>query len=213
MLRMPQKYTCDERANIIIAQYLNGNILGLVTDQIIEYEALWKREATEDDAEFQDAVSIYFPEAYPQERMGKVFLGLKALLESEYEFVPELAMEYVMYRLIEDRIQISDDIGTDALEPITSDREYVIRILKEEYPDKGRIDPEEEEFSISWQEKLERLEDLHYYEDIYFWDMDYLQLDYYTESELRESPVSKYLGIDNISDENKKFILPPEWLK
>lgn len=213
MLKMPQRHTRDERANAIIAQYLNGNILELVRDQILEYEALWKREAAEDDTEFQDAVSIYFPENYPQERMGKMFLGLRALLESEYEFVPELAMEYVMYRLIEERVQISDDIGSDTQEPITSGREYVIQILKEEYPDKGSIDSEDEDSNISWKEKLERLEDLHYYEDIYFWDIDYLQLDYYTESELKESPVSKYLGIGNITDENRKFVLPPEWLK
>lgn len=213
MLKMPQQHTRDERANAIIAQYLNGNILELVRDQIIEYEALQKREAAEDDAEFQDAVSIYFPEGYPQERMGKVFLGLKALLESEHEFVPELAMEYVMYRLIQARIDISDDIGMDTLDPIPSDRDYVIRILKEEYPDAAASEDEEEEICISWQEKLDRLEDLHYYEDIYFWDMDYLQLDYYTESALKESPVSKFLGIDNISDQSKKFVLPPGWMK
>ena len=37
--------------------------------------------------------------------MGKVFLGLNALLESEYEFVPEFVMEYVMYSLIKVRLE------------------------------------------------------------------------------------------------------------
>jgi len=41
------------------------------------------------------------PEHYLAEKTGKVFLRLRALLESEYEFVPELEMEYVMYALIQ----------------------------------------------------------------------------------------------------------------
>lgn len=214
MLRMPQDYTYDDKANAIIAEYLNGNILELVMNEIIEYEDLQGKKAEEDDPAFQEAVSDFFPEGYPQEKMGKVFMGLKALLESEYEFVPELIMEYVMYRLIQTRICISDDTGTDTLDPISTDRDYVIRVLKEEASEEEELaEEEEEEFIVGWEERLCMLEDLHYYEDIYFWDVDYLQLDYYTEQELMDSPVSKVLGIDNIGDRGEKFEVPSEWLK
>ncbi len=79
MLKMPQQHTRDERANAIIAKYLNGNILELVRPQIIEYEALQGREAAEDDVEFQDAVSIFFPEDYPWERMGKILASISEI--------------------------------------------------------------------------------------------------------------------------------------
>lgn len=38
MLKFPQKHTEDEKANGIIARFLNGNILGLVKDEIADYE-------------------------------------------------------------------------------------------------------------------------------------------------------------------------------
>lgn len=118
MLKLPQKYTNDEKANGIITQYLNGNILDLVKGEIVDFEESREKEACEDDPAFCKAVSMFFPEHYPFEKMGKVFLGLYALLESEYEFVPELAMEYVMHSLIQAWIGITDSLGIKTLEPI-----------------------------------------------------------------------------------------------
>lgn len=72
---------------------------------------------------------------------------------------------------------------------------------------------DEEGLFIGWREKLKMLEDLHYYEDVYFWDFDFLQLDLFTEEELLASPVSEYMGIENIGDKGRKFMLPSEWLE
>ncbi len=36
----------------------------------------------------------FFPEHYPVEKMGKAFLGLRALLDPEYEFVLEDLHDY-----------------------------------------------------------------------------------------------------------------------
>ncbi len=213
MLKLPQKHTNDEKANGIIAQYLNGNTLRLVKDEIADYEDIREKEAREDDPAFCRAVSMFFPEHYPFEKMGKVFLGLQALLESEYEFVPELAMEYVMYSLIQARIGAADELGIKTLDPIPDQRDYVISILRKEYPDEPEVSDDEEDLFISWREKLEKLEDLHYYENVYFWDIDFLHLDFFTEEELLASPVSEYMGIQNIGDRSRKFVLPPEWLE
>ncbi len=122
MLKLPQTHTDDEKANGIIARYLNGNILGLVNDEIAGYESIWKKEAREDDPDFCETVRLFFLEYYPVKKMGKVFLGLWALLESEYEFVPELAMEYVMYALIQERIETADGLGKETLGPISEQR-------------------------------------------------------------------------------------------
>ncbi len=36
-----------------------------------------------------------------------------------------------------------------------------------------------------------------------------MYLDFFTEEELLASPVSEYLGIENIGDKSRKFVLPP----
>lgn len=213
MLKLPQIHTNDEKANAIIAWYLNRNILGLVQSEVMGYESIMGKEAQEDDPDFWDAVSGFFPENYPAEKMGKAFLGLQALLQSEYEFVPELAMEYVMYSLINGRIEIADGLGIKTLEPIPFGRDYVVKVLQEEYPGVSEISGSEEGILTSWQEKMESLEDLHDYENIYFWDFDFLLLDSITEDELLASPVLERLGIGNIGDGSKKFVLPPEWMQ
>ncbi len=73
MLKLPQKHTNDEKANGIIARYLTGNILGLVNDEIADYEYIRKKEAQEDNLDFCETVRLFFPERYPVENMGKVF--------------------------------------------------------------------------------------------------------------------------------------------
>ncbi len=71
--------------------------------------------------------------------MGKVFLELKALLESEYGLVPELIMEYVMYSLIKARVETADRLGIQTLEPISYHRDYVVKALCGEYHMRGNI--------------------------------------------------------------------------
>lgn len=90
----------------------------------------------------------------------------------------------------------------------------MVKALRRAYPDERKCSDDGEDLvRLSWQEQLERIEDLHYYEDTYFWDFDFMLLDSYTEDELLESPVSEYLGIENIGDKGGKFMLPPEWLE
>jgi len=81
-------------------------------------------------------------------------------LKSEYEFVPELAMEYVMYSLIQARIEIVDDLGIETLEPIPFQRDYIMGVLCEEYSDEPKTSDDGEDIFISWREKLERHTDI-----------------------------------------------------
>ncbi len=72
MLKLPQEHTDDEKANGIIAQYLNGNILGLVNDKIADYECLWEKEVREDDP---DLVRLFFRNIIRLNKWGKCFLA------------------------------------------------------------------------------------------------------------------------------------------
>ncbi len=213
MLKLPQKHTDDDKANAIIAWYLNRNILGLVRNEILDYESSRGKEAEEDDSDFCNAVRRFFPKRCPAEKMGSAFLGLRALLESEYEFVPELVMEYVMYSLIEARIETADGLGIRTLDPVPFQRDYLIEIFKKENPGMPEAYDDAGDIFFTWQEKLEQIEDLHNYENVYFWDFDFLQLEMYTEEQLLASPASKYLGIDNIGSPDRKFVIPPEWME
>ena len=171
MLKLPHKYTNDKKADALIAWYLSRNILELVSNEIVNYETGRGKEAQEDDFDFCSAVREFFPENYPAAKMGKVFLRLKALLESEYEFVPELVMEYVMYSLIKVRVETADRLGIRTQEPLSCQRDYVVEALRWAYPDEREYsDGGEDLVLLSWREELERIEDLHYYENTYFWD-------------------------------------------
>ncbi len=44
MLKLPQEHTDDEKANGIIARYLNENILGLVNDEIVTMNTSGKKK-------------------------------------------------------------------------------------------------------------------------------------------------------------------------
>ena len=101
--------------------------------------------------------------------MEKVFLGLKALLESEYEFVPELVMEYVMYSLIKLRLKTADRLGIRTQEPLSCQRDCVVEALRGAYPNEREYSDDGEDLvRLSWREELERIEELHYYENTYF---------------------------------------------
>lgn len=203
MLKLPHKYTDDKKADALIAWYLSQNIRELVSNEIVNYETGRGKEAQEDDFNFCNAVQDFFPENYPAAKMGKAFLELKALLESKYEFVPELVMEYVMYSLTKVRIETADRLGIRTQEPLSCpcQRDYVVEALRGVYPDEREYSDDGEDLvRLSWQEELERIEDLHYYENTYFWNFDFMLLDSHTEDELLVSPVLQYIGIKNIRD-------------
>ncbi len=88
--------------------------------------------------------------------------------------------------------------GEETLESISEHRDYVVKALRKKYPDTPEMADGGEGIFITWREKLERLEDLHYYETIYFWDYDFMQLELFSEEQLLASPVSEFLGIENI---------------
>lgn len=158
MLKLPHKYTEDKIADALIASYLNGNILELVRNEIVNYETGRGKEAQEDDPDFCNAVRDFFPEHYPAAKTWKAFLGLKALLESEYEFVPELVMEYVMYSLIQMRIEAADRLGMRTQEPVSCQRDYVVEVPRRAYPDEREYSDDGEDLvRLSWQEQLERI--------------------------------------------------------
>lgn len=76
------------------------------------------------DFEFLRNSKAIFPEHYSVEKMGRVFSGLRALLESEYEFALKLAMEYIMYAQIQERIEAANRTGEEMSALILGQREY-----------------------------------------------------------------------------------------
>lgn len=83
MLRFPEEFVTDEKADAIVRNYLNQRLIDMMDDIILMYEVGGYNAIDENDNAFAKYVSIYFPESYPREKTGKSFLGLYALLTAE----------------------------------------------------------------------------------------------------------------------------------
>lgn len=99
--------------------------------------------------------------------------------------------------MIKVRIETADRLGIRTQEPISFQRDYVVKAPREAYPDAREYSGDGEDLvRLSWWEELERIEDLHCYENTYFGDFDFMLLDSHTEDELMDSPVSEYMIIE-----------------
>ncbi len=142
------------------------------------------------DKEFLQYIhSMYLPETYPVDRAGIAFLGLYKLLKVDTEYVPELPMEYILYCLIHDEMDKISDFGEEAdyisrlPEPARSDLKKSIAVGME------GDDEDEAEFILSM------YEDLREYDEICFWDHDFLLLEHMSMEEIKKSDINKEMGI------------------
>jgi len=211
MLRLPDGLINDKKSNDIVEKYINKRIYSIVKDVIFEYAFNGIDDIRMDDKGFIEFVSVYFPPHYPKCKMGETFFGLYALLEAEDKFVPELVMEYIIASLIESFIAVADGLGLSTVERIETDREYVLSKLMEESED-GQAELGEGMAGASAMAKarLNAIENIREYEDIYFWDTDYELLNTYTEEALRTSVLNTELGI-GLKSKDSVFVIPKEW--
>lgn len=182
MLRFPHEFAKDPKANSIIKSFINGRIVA-VTDEVLrayDPEGYWSID--EFDHSFIEAVQKYFPANYDRIKIGMKFLGFYALLTDEKEFIPDIVMEYVMYALIEERIDILLKSGESTVLAIP-ERDYVMEALRIEAADDIPA-----ETVLNWYEDMQE-----YYENC-FWDVDYALLDLYTIDELRTSTMNELVG-------------------
>lgn len=207
MLKLPYPVFEDKNDERIVVEYISGRLLGLLKDALFCSMVERIEDLEENDEDFQDYIALYFPRSYDRNKMVKTFSGLYALLQSQDEFVPELAMEYLMANLIMGKLEEYKEMGMEELmvEPMEK-HAYIIGKLHEIY------DGNEDEFGISAEEIMNQIENLQEYLELCFWDMDYALLDECSEDELRDSPLNEILGIGLKEDEDK-FIVPPEWRK
>lgn len=205
MLKLPDPVFEDVNDERIIVKYISGRILELLKDVLFRSMIDSIEDLNENNRNFLDFISLYFPSSYDKSKMANTFTGLYALLEAEDEFVPELVMEYLMANLIMGKLEEYEDLGLEELivEPM-DEHAYILGKLHEIY------DGNEDEFGVSAEEIMNQIENLQEYLEFCFWDSDYALLDEYTEEELRRSPLNEALGIGLKEDENK-FIVPPEW--
>ena len=124
----------DKEAAEIVKKFVNDRLIALMEDIILD-EVAWKmainHTLAEDDGkksfdelvdlaelltdmDFAQNVSLmYLPDNFPIEQANQVFIGLYKLLKSKNEYVPELAMEYVLFHVIHAEISETDMINED----------------------------------------------------------------------------------------------------
>ena len=231
MLELPNPIG-DEKADRIVGSFVNNRLVALMEEAIIDC-AVTSGDIADGDyltAEELDLGRLmmserfayevllrYLPDWYPKSRANQMFFGLYRLLKAKGAYVPELAMEYVLYHLLEERIWVADMIGSGAWNdeaygdmelpfkrkygseaPATveripkSDREIVKSFAREIFKIEYNTDEELEE-AAEW--LVNQYEDLNEYIDVCFWDTDFEFLDEMTEDELMDSDINKEMGI------------------
>ena len=236
MLRMPNPLG-DAEADEIVSRFVNDRLIGLMEDAILDIRTFMEdHDGSLDegleakpsggladiaelmtDKEFAENVAMaYLPEGYPPQKASQQFFGLYRLLKAKKDYVPELAMEYILFQLIFNEVDDIDTINEYAREGAfdgledgpfldgADDREFstVLRIPE---PDRtvvenaarksveGQCGPDELEDLVEY--ILNQYEDLREYDESCFWDTDFLFLDDMTEEELLGSELNEYLGI------------------
>lgn len=127
-------------------------------------------------------------------------------------------MEYILYHVIYNEVwqvdQINEDMEDGLFDDLMDDPffegiedEEVTTVERIPEPDRAivlkalAVEAEmEEEEGITAEDLIESYEDLREYENICFWDMDFVLLDEITEDELVHSDAAKFLGIDERQD-------------
>ena len=235
MLKIPE-LPPDEAAAEIVRKFINNRLIGLMEDIIDEEVAFdmimsGKAAATEmEDKPFDELVDIdelmqdmdfaenvsqmYLPDGYPIEKANREFLGLYKLLKAKNEYVPELPMEYVLYRVIMNEIwqvdQINEDME-DGLYDDLMDDPFFEGIEDEEVTTVERIPEPDRSIVLNalevWEDEdltaeyiINQYEDLREYEEVCFWDTDFAFLDQMSEDELIHSDMAKFLGIGERRD-------------
>ncbi len=206
MLRLPVQYTADEKANLIIQKHITNQILELMKVVMVNCD-MDTENFDEQDEIFLDYVESYFPLNYPSDKMAETFYGFYHLLKSEEEFVPKLAMEYLMAELLCSHIEFSEDAGLSLEVPIENEREYVLSIIVSELDLKGL----REEVACEVNQYLSQFENLREYTETCFWDTDYELLNQYSEEQLLESEANDTLGIG--LEAKERFIIPAKWVE
>ena len=231
MLELPNPIG-DEKADRIVDSFVNNRLVVLMNEAIIDCAVSSGDMADGDNLtaeeldpgrlmmseRFADEVLLrYLPDWYPKSRANQMFFGLYRLLKAKGDYVPELAMEYVLYHLIEERIWVADMIGSGAWNdeayedmdlsfkrkygsevPSTveripeTDRKIVKSFAREIFKIECDTDEELEE-AAEW--LVNQYEDLREYVDVCFWDTDFEFLDEMTEDELMSSDINKEMGI------------------
>ena len=143
MLRVPNLIG-EEKAEKIVTEFVNYRLLEIMEDIILD-EVVWgmamRGELDESastksfdelvdlkelmlDDQFAAAVSMmYLPENYPLNKANKKFFGLYKLLKAKKEYVPDLAMEYILYSILESEVGEVDMINQDMEDGLFDDLE------------------------------------------------------------------------------------------
>lgn len=183
MLRIPTKYTADKKAEAIIEKYLNDVIIELAESAL--ETASDGKTPIEKDPMVKEHLAIYFPKACTEAMRIPVMKDLLWLLKDDKEHVPMLVMEYVIAKLFDVHIEVMEDADYPLNIPLSTDREYVVAVLKKDYPVATEMDP-------AWDDLIKEIEDLQEYETKYFWDTDFLWLNQYPgKIRLKDYKISK----------------------
>lgn len=227
MLKLPS--VPDGEAGEIIKRFISDRLAGIMANRMADClaDSLIIKSATDDDVEliprdelvaslnsrkleelkddpfFAEETARYAPRNYPSDKACADFISLYKLLMVEKEYVSELPMEYILFRIIGSEIDSIDMAAESFDEDINDPEDKPTTILH--IPEPGRSvvlkaleEDADEEFTA--ENQIRYYEDLCEYPETCFWDFDFEMLNFAPEGMLNESTLGKYMGLSRRGD-------------
>lgn len=184
MYKIHNNFCESAKLDFIIKSFINRRLLELVNDSIKDGENIEKHKK-------EDYELIYplFPKKFPKEQVPYVIKGLVMLLKSRKEFTPDLVMEYFINALIDKNVDFCDSNEISTKRDF-SPQQYAIIEFRSEAEILG-INANEYTKSL-----IERIEDIRYYPDFLFLDIDFALLDEFDIEEIKANGKAKIMGIE-----------------
>lgn len=201
MLRFPNRFVIDEKANDIIERFMNQKVVDAMNEIIIDHSEADVLEVDFGDVEFAEFISQYFPELFPIRDMNLIFWKLRELLMQEEKEVPTLIMEYVMDAIIAEQACLMEGSNYSYVERIP-EREYCISKMGECLEDD----------SISAEEAIQEYERLDDYIEYYFWDVDFELLNRYSMEQVEAASKNEEFGLGEVGN-IKRIVLKSDWME
>ena len=166
MLRFTEYFSEDKEINSSISRALNKRLVAMMEDILRWHDMQDIDEIREDNGSYLN-LDRYMPCHLMNREPAQIFCELYDLLQDEEEHVPDPWMEYLLSRIIDERIAMCEVFGL-GMRFRLFDREKIEEQILRNRPQMNRR---------SMKTYLDKLEDIRKLPSLCFWDMDYELLD------------------------------------
>lgn len=188
-----------------IAKFMNGR-LELMFNTFISFRGIENLSNYKaNDAELYTSVSEEVaPHTHSRIKANQTVLATYKLLKEDGYYVPDLDMRYVLYNIIENyKDCLRECTGGTVLKICEEERGAYLKCFQD-LIEWGAYTEED----MCPEDEVRNLENLDYYYEIIFSDMDFLLYDQLSDRQIREAHMLKACGVENEFNESFSYTDP-----